>query len=64
MLVGSWASGQIVQYFTFSDGAGVVRHHWDRIWTFPALAAAAILVFFALFFREPVKPKQPTALAA
>jgi nucleoside transporter len=64
MLVGSWASGQIVRYLTYSDAAGVVRHHWDRIWAIPALAAAAILVFFALFFRETVKPKEPMARAA
>jgi len=57
MFIGSWASGRIVD--AFSAGGG---HEWQRIWTIPAAASAAVLVLFALFFRSA--EARPEAAAA
>ena len=47
MFIGSWLSGLVVDLF--AEGAG---HAWDHIWIVPAVWAAAVLVLFALFFRD------------
>lgn len=50
MLIGSWLSGKVVDYF--SSPSAAVAHMWDRIWLVPAAGAAAVLLLFALFFRS------------
>src|SRR5206468_12567078 len=47
MLIGSYLSGRVVDYFSVASG-GAVRHEWNRIWMIPSAAAAAVLVLFAL----------------
>ncbi len=47
MLIGSWLSGRVVDVYVQGDG-----HAWDRIWLVPALWAAAVLVLFAVAFRD------------
>ena len=47
MFIGSWLSGLVVDMYVAGDG-----HAWDRIWIVPAVWAAAVLVLFALFFRD------------
>jgi len=46
-LIGSLASGLVVQQFATATGA----HDWHAIWLRPAVGAAVILVVFALVFR-------------
>jgi nucleoside transporter len=57
MLIGSWASGRIVDAFR----VGPSGHAWDRVWLVPAGAAAAVLVLFALFFRSTEAEAERTA---
>jgi nucleoside transporter len=52
MLLGAWASGPIVDMYTRVGGEAVARD-WKMIWLWPAAMAFAIILFFALFFREP-----------
>jgi nucleoside transporter len=53
MLIGSWLSGRVVDYF---------NHMWDRIWLVPAAGAAAVLIVFAMFFRTAeTRPVVPAA---
>ena len=47
MFIGSWLSGTVVDLYVEADG-----HAWDRIWLVPAVWAAAVLILFAVFFRE------------
>jgi anti-sigma-K factor RskA len=38
-------------------------HDWRSIWMVPAAAAAVVLVFFALGFRNKETDSQPAAVA-
>ncbi len=50
MLIGSWLSGKVVDYY--ASPGGPVNHMWNRIWMVPAAGAAAVLLLFALFFKS------------
>lgn len=47
MLIGFWLAGQVYNTYTLADG-----HDWRMIWIIPAGIAMAILVLFALTFRD------------
>ncbi|MCB9277073.1 MAG: nucleoside permease [Lewinellaceae bacterium] len=49
MLIGSWASGWVVDQYTLSGGG----HLWRSIWLAPAFLALGISILFVLFFKEP-----------
>ena len=51
MFIGSWLSGTVVDFYAQPNG-----HAWDQIWLIPAVWAGAVLVLFALFFKD-----RPTA---
>jgi nucleoside transporter len=50
MLVGFWVAGNIVDKNLIANGA----HSWKDIWLFPAIFATAVLVIFALFFKNEI----------
>ena len=47
MFIGAWASGVVVEAYTFPAGG----HDWRMIWLMPAGAAAVVGVLFAAFFN-------------
>jgi nucleoside transporter len=47
MFIGTWFSGFIDDVYARPGG-----HDWKQIWLVPAYIAAAVLVYFILFFRE------------
>lgn len=55
MLIGTWFSGFIVDLYKTGEG-----HNWKGIWYVPAFIAAAVMIYFILFFREK-KLNQPAS---
>ena len=47
MFIGTLFSGFIADKYKLADG-----HNWQAIWFVPAIIAAAVLVYFVIFFRE------------
>ena len=47
MFIGTWFSGFTTDYYT-TDGV----HNWQSIWFVPVYIAAAVLIYFILFFKE------------
>jgi MFS family permease len=52
MVIGTSFSGYIVNAQKTSETA----HNWQGIWMTPAYIAAAVLVFFIIFFKEKKDP--------
>jgi nucleoside transporter len=59
MFVGSWICGRVVDAYAATSAAGVVTHRWFSVWLVPAIASAAVLIFFWLGFSN----KESTSLA-
>jgi nucleoside transporter len=51
MLIGSWASGIVVDQYTYSEG-GQTLHMWKSIWWVPAMMAVVVTILFTLLFKE------------
>jgi nucleoside transporter len=51
-LIGSWAAGYVVERYTVEAATGT-GHVWQTIWLIPAAMAFAVLLLFAVFFRDP-----------
>jgi nucleoside transporter len=58
-LVGTWLAGKTLAAYTLASPQAAILHDWKRIWMTPAIGAAAVLVVFLIFFREP--PKETTS---
>jgi nucleoside transporter len=50
MLIGFWIAGLTSEHFKTVDG-----HDWKSIWMVPAGIAAAVLLLFTFFFKDPKK---------
>ncbi|MEW7290671.1 nucleoside permease [Aquimarina sp. 2304DJ70-9] len=48
MLIGFYVAGKITDANLVSDG----QHDWNSIWIFPAIFAAAVMLLFAVFFKN------------
>lgn len=53
MLIGFYVAGQISDLYLNSDGT----HDWEQIWIVPAIFAFAVMIIFAIFFKEE-KPEK------
>jgi nucleoside transporter len=60
MFIGSWLSGKVVDLYAVSGPSGVT-HLWERIWLVPAASAGAVLLLFALLFRDREAAPSPAA---
>jgi len=60
MLVGSWASGRIVDHFAQAGVGGVSGHDWAAIWTVAGGASALVLVLFLITFSESINRSAAT----
>lgn len=47
MFIGTWFSGFVAEHYTVNHA-----YNWKPIWMVPVYIAAAVLVYFVLFFRE------------
>jgi nucleoside transporter len=48
MLVGFWVAGKISDTYLIAENT----HNWKDIWMFPAIFAVAVMVFFAVLFKN------------
>lgn len=53
--VGTMLAGIVMEAHKLASPQGPIKHDWSGIWMQPAIGAAAVLVVFVLFFREPGK---------
>ena len=51
MLIGTWASGPVVDMYAHGPADAVV-HDWTAIWLWPAAMAVVIVLLFAFFFSD------------
>jgi nucleoside transporter len=56
LFIGAWLSGRIVEAYVVGEG-----HDWSSIWLWPAFAALAVLVLFALAFRPSAREANATS---
>jgi MFS family permease len=61
MLIGSLVSGRVVEAYQVMKGGEIVGHDWRSVWIVPAAMAFAVIVLFALLFRE--RPREPATAA-
>src|SRR5216117_555123 len=61
--VGTTLAGKSQALHSFTPPRGALAHDWHGIWIYPAWGAAAVLVLFLIFFREPPKKTPPNVIA-
>lgn len=59
MVIGGNISGYVVERYASQIDAETVVHQWQQIWLIPAVMAAAVMIGFALLFRDKVQSAQP-----
>jgi nucleoside transporter len=60
MLIGAKVAGAAQDYFTHTVG-GTTRIEWQQLWAGPAIAAAIVMVIFAVLFRDGGPGQQVSA---
>ncbi len=50
-VIGSWASGLVVEAYQHVRAGGVITHNWHAIWMVPAVGSAVVFILFAVMFR-------------
>jgi nucleoside transporter len=51
MLIGTWISGPVVDFYATKVGDAVV-HDWTAIWMYPGAMAFIVILLFAFFFKD------------
>ena len=62
MLIGAQVAGQVYNGF-LNNADALTMNQWYDFWWIPATFAAAVLVFFLLFFNDQVEPEEEAAEA-
>ncbi|SIO61431.1 nucleoside transporter [Singulisphaera sp. GP187] len=52
MFVGTWLSGLLGESSVVPRTDGTVLHDWSRVWIIPSMMSGAVLLGFALLFRD------------
>jgi uncharacterized membrane protein len=52
MLIGAEISGRVVQHYQMLAAHGAVDNLWKAVWLVPAAMAGAVIVLFAILFKE------------
>ncbi len=55
--VGTVLAGKVLGDHKLEGVTGPIQHDWQSIWMIPAWGAAAVLVAFLIFFREPARSR-------
>jgi len=63
-VIGSWASGVVVEAYQHTGASGVITHDWRTIWLVPAIGALVVLVLFAVLFKPKTAPDAELGAAA
>jgi nucleoside transporter len=61
--VGTMLAGKVLAIHTLTTPQGPILHDWQSIWLTPACGAVAVLIIFALTFREPKPIPEPASAA-
>lgn len=61
--VGSTLAGKSQALHTLAQPRGAIAHDWQGIWIYPAWGAAAVLMVFLVFFRDPARKLAPAESA-
>lgn len=55
--VGTMLAGKVLAANQLAIPEGTITHDWQNIWITPAIGAAAVMVVFLIFFREPAEKR-------
>ena len=61
--VGSTLAGRSQALYTLVQPQGAIAHDWRAIWLPPAWGAAAVLIVFLIFFRDPPRRTKLNVIA-
>jgi hypothetical protein len=56
MLIGSWVSGSVVDYYALAAASTGAGHNWRAIWVFASVFSGVVLLLFLATFSEKSKP--------
>ncbi|MGK7393035.1 MAG: nucleoside permease [Candidatus Cyclobacteriaceae bacterium M3_2C_046] len=62
MFIGTYLSGEIVNFFTDYTNQPELIYNWEQIWIVPAVASLVVFVIFAIFFHDKVEKKEKVAV--
>jgi nucleoside transporter len=61
--VGTMLAGRVLAIHTLAQPIGSIAHRWQSIWITPAVGAAAVLIIFLIFFRDPPRHEVAAVVA-